>query len=245
MVASVQPLPEIGVGSAYGNAWRQLWPNFLALFLIGVIAGVIYIGVSGLDAVCQYGVQVWESGNGAGAAIAIVAGLLAIAYGLLINGPIKIGVAFAYLKAARNDPPAIKDMFEAFQNYWNAVLAGFLVAVIVLFGLLLLIVPGIIFGCKLWFTPYLVVDRKMSAIEAMKESWRMTTGHAWKVFFVGVLGIPITFAGILCLIVGVIISVMWITLAFASLYHAVSSSDDMGFGVEDLGVPIPDLPPLP
>ena len=97
---------------------------------------------------------------------------------------------------------------------------------IITFGLVLLIVPGIIFACKLAFTPYLVVDRKMEVIEAVKESWRMTGGHAWKVFFIGLLAIPIFILGLICLVVGVIISIMWITLAFASLYHAVAISEN-------------------
>lgn len=32
-----------GVGSSYGNGWRQLWKYFLELFLIGIIALVIGI----------------------------------------------------------------------------------------------------------------------------------------------------------------------------------------------------------
>ncbi len=74
-------------------------------------------------------------------------------------------------------------MFESVYYYWNAVLASLLVGVIIGFGIVLLIVPGIIFACKLAFTPYLVVDREMPVIDAIQESWRMTTGHAWKVFF--------------------------------------------------------------
>ena len=108
----------------------------------------------------------------------------------------------------------------------NAVLANLLVGVIVIIGFALLIVPGIIFACKLAFTPYLVVDRKMAVIEAVKESWRMTGGHSWKVFLIGLLGIPVCIAGLICLGVGVIISIMWITLAFASLYHAVSQTGE-------------------
>jgi len=52
----------------------------------------------------------------------------------------------------------------------------------------------------------------------------MTSGHAWKVFLIGLLSIPIGIAGLICFGVGIIIAIMWITLAFASLYHAVSSS---------------------
>ena len=101
--------------------------------------------------------------------------------------------------ACRGDKVEIKDMFGAFRNYINAVFASLLVGVIVAFGLVLLIVPGIIFACKLAFTPYLVVDRKMDAIEAIKTSWHMTDGYAWDVFLIGVMAIPICFAGILAL----------------------------------------------
>ena len=87
-----------------------------------------------------------------------------------------------------------------------------------------MIIPGIIFACKLAFTPYLVVDRKMEVIEAVKESWRMTDGHAWTVFLIGLLAIPICIAGLICFGVGIIVSLMWIRLTFASLYHAVSVS---------------------
>ena len=113
-------------------------------------------------------------------------------------------------------------MFAAFRNYWNAVLASLLVGIIVVIGFFLLIIPGIIFACKLAFTPYLVVDRNMEVIEAIQTSWRMTSGHALTVFLIGLLAIPIVIAGLICFGVGVIVSAMWIRTALASLYHSVS-----------------------
>jgi uncharacterized membrane protein len=220
LVAGVQPVTTIGVGSAYSSGWRQLWKYFLELFLIVIIGFVIGIPT---------GMGGWAQDATAAAG---VLGFLGFVYSILINGPVQYGVSFAYLKAARADKLEIKDMFEAFKNYWNAVLAGLLVFVIVGIGLVLLIVPGIVFACKLAFTPYLVVDRKMAVIEAIKESWRMTGGHAWKVFLIGLLAIPIFIAGLICFGVGVIISIMWITLAFASLYHAVSMSEAASGEVE-------------
>ncbi len=147
---------------------------------------------------------------------------LGIVYSILVQNPLSFGVSFAYLKAAKGERLEIKDMFEAFQNYWNAVLASLLTGVIVGIGFLLLIVPGIIFACKLAFVPLLVVEWKMDAIAAVKESWRMTDGHALEVFAIGLLAIPIFIAGFICFGVGVIISIMWVSLAIASLYHAVS-----------------------
>jgi len=202
------------VGSCYKNGWRQLWKNFLELFLILIISLVITLPSS---------VGRVQDDISAGV---VILGIFSLAYGILIVGPIGYGVAFAYLKAARNDKLKIKDMFEAFRNYWNAVLATLLVDVIVFVGLVLFIIPGIIFACKLVFTPYLVVDRKMEVIEAVKESWRMTNGHAWKVFLIGLLAILISIAGLICFGVGIIVAIMWVSLAFASLYHAVGASGE-------------------
>ena len=204
-----------GVGSSYGNGWGKLWKYFLELLLIGIIGLVISIISPGIGGSAPDAVGT-----------AIISGVLGFAYSILIVNPVEYGVTFAYLKAARGDKLEIKNMFEAFHNYWNAVLAYLLVGVIVFIGFVLLIIPGIIFACKLVFTPYLVVDRKMQVIEAVKESWRMTNGHAWKVFLIGLLAIPISIAGFIVFGVGIIVSIMWIRLAFASLYHSVSLSGE-------------------
>ena len=200
------------VGSSYSNGWKQLKKYFLELLLITVIGIVIGVplGLFRVDA------------NTASAGTAIL-GILGFAYSLLIVQPVDYGVSFASLRAARRDKLEIKDMFEAFKNYLNVVLANLLAGAIIIIGLALLIVPGIIFACKLAFVPYLVVDRKMETIEAVKESWRMTGGYAWKVFLIGLLAIPIAIAGLICFGVGIIFAIIWIRLAFASLYHAVSS----------------------
>ena len=188
-----------------------MWKYFLELFLIGIIWLVISV----------------PSGMGSWADDVIILGVLGFIYSILIVNPTEFGISFAYLKAARNDKLEIRDMFEAFRNYWNAVLANLLVGAIVVVGLFLLIIPGIIFACKLAFTPYLVVDRRMSVIEAVKESWRMTKGHAWTVFLIGLLAIPISIVGLICLVVGIIPAIMWIEATFASLYHAVSVSGEV------------------
>ncbi|MCH8082041.1 MAG: DUF975 family protein [Proteobacteria bacterium] len=210
--AAAQQLSEIGVGSSYSNGRRQLWKHFLVLFLIVIITALIYAPSFIMREIAE------EMGGDAGAVLFI----FSMAYTILLMSPIGYGVSFVFLKAARDDPLDVKDMFEAFKNYWNAVLAGLLVGIIVVIGVILLIVPGIIFACRLAFTSYLVVDRKMQAIEAIKESWRMTNGHAWKVFLIGLLSIPVYIAGLIFFGVGIIIAIMWVSLTFASLYHAVS-----------------------
>jgi uncharacterized membrane protein len=198
-----------GVGNAYGHGWHQLWKNFLEILLNGIIYFVIGLPFSIIQ---------WVTGGYLGL------GFINILYSLLVAGPVGYGMSFTFLKAARAERVEVADLFAAFKNYWNAVLANLLVGVIIFIGVILLIIPGIYFACKLAFTPYLVVDRKMQVIEAIKASWRMTDGHGWKVFLIGLLAIPVFIAGLICLGVGVIISFLWVNMAIASLYYAVSTS---------------------
>ena len=147
-----------GVFSSYGNGWKQLWPHFLVLFLIGVIYLVLNMVISVPDWIVNgFSGSETVSFNGATFALTVIS----IAYGIFFLYPISYGQNYAYLKASRNDTVEVQDMFEVFRNYWAAVGSYLLVSIIVGVGFILLIVPGIIFTCKLAFVPYLVVDKKM------------------------------------------------------------------------------------
>jgi len=213
---------EPGVSSCYGHAWKKLWKYPLEVFLIFIIYAVITAPGSSLN--FSTSLEEWTNPYAliALAFFGTVIGILGTIYNILVVGPVSFGTSYTYLKVVRGDPFEIKDMFDGFKTYWNVVIASLVVNIIVVIGFFLLIVPGIIFACKLAFVPFLVMDRKMEAIAALRESWRMTDGHAPDVFFIGLLGIPIAIAGLLCFGVGVIVSAIWISLTIASLYHAVS-----------------------
>ena len=66
----------------------------------------------------------------------------------------------------------------------------------------------------------------MNAVDAVRESWDMTHGYAFKIFLIGLLAIPITIAGVCFFIVGLIPALMWIKLTYASLYHAITIEDE-------------------
>ncbi len=198
-------------GSTYGFGWQRMKKFFLDLFLVTIIVGVVLTPIGMIDSLDGH-----ETPGG------ILLRMFSLAYWLLLFAPITYGAALVFLKAVRNEPVEVKDMFSTFENFLNVVLAHLLVVAIVGIGIFLLIVPGIIFACRLAFVRYLVVDRKMEPVEAVKESWRMTRGHATSIFFMGLLAIGLVIAGLICFVVGVIPAVIWIRCAFASMYYAVS-----------------------
>jgi uncharacterized membrane protein len=198
-------------GSAYSYGWARIKKYFLDLFLVTIIVGAVYIPLGMI-----------RSLDGSDTPSGVLLRIFSFAYLILLLLPLDFGAAWVFLKSARGEKIDVQDMFSVFENYLNVVLAGLLVGAIIGIGIMLLVVPGIIFACRLAFVRYLVMDRKMEPVEAVKESWRMTRGHANQIFLTGFLGFWIAIAGLICFVVGVIVSWMWIRCAFASMYYAVS-----------------------
>ena len=198
-------------GSAYGFGWDTMKKYFLDLFLVSAIVGAILIPLGMISSL-----------DGKETAGGVLLQIFSFAYWILLLSPILFGAAFLFLNAVRGRAIEVKDMFLVFEDYLNVVLAGLLKATIIGIGVVLLLVPGIIFACRLAFVRYLVMDRKVEPVAAVKESWRLTQGHAWDIFLMGLLAVPIAIAGLICFGVGIIPAVMWIRSAFASMYYAVT-----------------------
>ena len=198
-------------GGAYGAGWDIMWKNFIALFVVFII----YSLLSGPAGAFQ-----WKTENFGWFMLPII--LFGIGFAVFVSGPIGYSADWVFLKAVRGEKFEVKDLFSVFQrNYWNAVLGNILVAIIVGMGIVMLIIPGIVFACRLAFVPYLIVDREMEVSEALSKSWEMTKGYGWDIFFMGLLAIPIGILGLLALIFGVIVSAIWAKTSFAVMYQAV------------------------
>jgi hypothetical protein len=204
---------EPTVGDSYNHGWKTLWKYFLELFLIGLLVFIISIPVNLMSFLVR-------EGSGFGIFIFV---LFALAYGLLLLGPLQYGMYNCYLKAARGQSLQVSDLFAFKDNYLNVVLAALLTNVIISIGIFLLIIPGIIFACKLAFVPYLVIDKKLDAIKALQTSWQMTDGYAMNIFVMGLLAVFIAIGGLIAFLIGVIIAAMWIYASFASIYYSVES----------------------
>jgi uncharacterized membrane protein len=202
-------------GSSYSIGWKVLMTAFVELLVISIV----YMVLSGPIATVQWKVDSFEW-------FLVPLVLFGIAYGIFVAGPIDYGAKWVFLKAVRGERIEVRDIFITFQrNYWNVIIANVVVSIIIGLGIVMLIVPGIIFACRLAFVPYLVVDREMDVMDALRVSWDMTRGYGWQIFLMGLLAIPVVLLGLICLFVGVIVSVMWISAAFAVMYHAVEMKD--------------------
>ncbi|MBN3034639.1 MAG: hypothetical protein JW861_03580 [Bacteroidales bacterium] len=199
-------------GSSLGYGWNVMTAWFLELLLVVVVLVSAMIPLGAANGAEEY----YAPGL-------FLAKLFSMAYWLFVVAPISYGASWVFLKAVRNHNFDIREMFDTFSNYLNVILAKLLATAIIATGFFLLIVPGIIFACKLAFVPFLVMDRRMEPVDAVRESWNMTrNGVAWQVFFLAIISFFIFIAGMILLIVGTIPAMIWIRAAFASLYESVN-----------------------
>lgn len=163
--------------------------------------------------------------------------VLGMAYAFLFKPVVNYGLRYLFLKAIRDEETELKLLFEGFRNkYFKIVLANLIVVALAVIGFVLLIIPGIIVLVRLAFVPYLVMDKDLEPMQAVEKSWQLTRGYGWKIFGMAIISIVIIIAGLLFLIVGVIISFMWVQSAFATLYQSVISQSDDDNPIPILGV---------
>jgi uncharacterized membrane protein len=140
-----------------------------------------------------------------------------IAYVLTI-GMIKIALSFC-----DEHKPAISTLFNSFDCFWRYLGTAILYVLIVLGGFILFIVPGIIWSIKFSLSYYYVVDKGLGPIEALKASARATDTVKWELFGFGMLCALITYAGILCLGVGIFAAFPTVMIAQALVYRQLAA----------------------
>ncbi len=209
---SASTYPEPGVGSALGSGWRKMQDNFLVFFLPVLVMVVMEIPFQGQGD--------WERDG-----ISPFFGLLGFAYRLLFMPVVNYGIDLVFLRGVRGDPVEMKSMFDGFHNYINVVLTALLVFGLVCIGFIALVIPGIYVACRLVFASYLVMDEGMEPIAAVEASWRITRGHTWTIFLLGLTSFFLFVLGMILLLVGVFPAIMWIKASFASLYLSITRAD--------------------
>ena len=107
------------------------------------------------------------------------------------------------------------------QLFWKYLGASILMGIIVVVGLVLLVIPGLIAAFGFMFTKYLVVDRKLGPVEALKESWRITKGHKLHLLGFGFVAIVFNLIGAIAIGIGLLVTVPLTMLASAHIYRTL------------------------
>ncbi|HEX2969942.1 MAG TPA: hypothetical protein VHO46_12655 [Bacteroidales bacterium] len=221
-------------GDSFGTGWRVMADNFLRLLLVVIILGILTAPFKFLD--FKFNAHDLDNmgdffrGNdfsqmfaiGTLGVLAAFFALIAMLYALLIAPVFNYGGDMIFVQSVRKIKPDFEYLIKGFmENYFHIVLANLLVTALIVMGFFLLIIPGIILACRLVFVSYIIMDKKVDPIEAVEMSWRLTRGHGWRIFLMGIVSFFIILFGLLMLIVGIFPAIMWVASSFASLYESV------------------------
>lgn len=158
--------------------------------------------------------------------IAIGATLIAQGYpilgniiGILIQWWVAFGMISILLGIYNGKEVSFKDLFSTdWKRVWNYMLGTIIFSVIILVGFILLIVPGIIWSLKYQYFSYLIIEKNMKPIDAIKRSGKMTYGHKWNIFLFMLLTTLISLLGLIVLGVGLLVAIPVVMLANVWVY---------------------------
>ncbi len=153
--------------------------------------------------------------------VAVLNALTAILF-WVIHIVLDIGLIKIALKLVGHQKPLLDDLYDHYPLFWKYLGASLLSGLIVMGGLILLIVPGIIFAVRLQFTTYLIVDKNLGPVEAIKKSWDLTRGSVWNLFLLDIMLGLINVLGALALGIGLLWTIPTTSIAATHVYKKLS-----------------------
>lgn len=147
-------------------------------------------------------------------------------FGEVLNNIVSIGASLfigmgwivVSLKLAKGQEVSWKDFYNHYKMFGKFLGATVLYWLIVAGGLILLIVPGIIWALKYRMFSYLVIEKNMDIMDALKESARLTKGARWSLLGFVIVGGLINIAGFLAFGIGAAITAPIVMVATAAVY---------------------------
>lgn len=196
--------PHFFISQTIGEAWKIFKSNWKAYYGILLIPAAIGIAYRVLTMATPDGMQP----------------ILGIIY-TLIQFAVGVGVIKVTLSLIRGQGIKFAQLRQPLSLLFNYFLGCLLLGLIVIGGLIMFIIPGLIWAVKYGYIPYLIADKGIGPLEAMRTSAKMTDGIKWDLigaqFAIGIFA----YAGLIFFIVGLLATIPAATLAYALLYNQV------------------------
>ena len=170
------------VGNAFTYAFDKFKQNLgplilitlillVSVFVIQFIGNLITSGMTGAGELIFDPESGEFEGGAAGGffAGAMIVSLLFSAISWAVQMVIQAGIIKASLGLTRGQKVDLGSAFNGI-NWGQVIVASLLIGVGTFVGLLLCVLPGIVWIFMTWYTLYFVIDRDMSAVDAIKAS---------------------------------------------------------------------------
>ena len=146
------------------------------------------------------------------------------------------GLDWMFLKLVRGEKAEVGDAFAGFNLAFGPLALFSLVAqLLVILGIVLCILPGIYLSISwMFFTPLIILDKRLDFWQAMELSRKVVTRHWWQVFGFALVCLLLMICGTLLCFIGVFIAMPIVKAATVYAYE-----DIFGSGPRMTAAPVP------
>ncbi|WP_037113127.1 membrane protein [Rhodococcoides fascians] len=205
--------PTLNVGDALSFGWNKFKDN----------AGV-WIGIVVIAAVIQVILNLVFGRSGSSGDVSALFGIWSI-IGTVVSAIVGYIINAAFIRGALHEvdgnKPAIGSFFQ-FANVASIIIASVLVAIMVLVGFVLLVIPGLVLTFLSWWTLQFVIDRNEDAVTAIKSSFRAISSNAGQLFLLALAIIGINILGAIPCFLGLLVTIPISAIASTYAYRIVS-----------------------
>ncbi|UCG30717.1 MAG: hypothetical protein JSV53_02230 [candidate division WOR-3 bacterium] len=196
---------DFSIDEALRFGWNTMKTNFWFFFgiLVAMIAA-IYI---------PYALAVVADRLSSG--LAFLFYVVSYVIAMIVN----IGLIRIVLKLVDGEKPDFADLFRFQGFFWRYLGGSLLMALIVSVGVMLFVIPGIIWAIVFQFYGWLIIDKNLGIMDALSHSLKITKTVRWKLLGFGVLLGLINYLGILVFVVGLFATIPTTMVAYAHVYR--------------------------
>ena len=200
----------INIKEALTVGWQSWKRNFL--FFIGVMV-LVYL-IPAIPVLIQ------------GLVGGFIVELFLLGTALILRRLIWLGLIKIALLVSANQPARLGYLFNQSAKLIKFAVANLIVSLITIVGYLLLIVPGVIWALKYQLVPFLIADKGLGPIAALRQSARLTQGAKLQLFYLLLATTLINFVGALALGLGLFITVPLTIVAQAHVYRQLLAQEE-------------------
>lgn len=215
------------VTAAVSYGWRAFKANVGPFVVLGLLAFLVPAVISIVAQMFQSGGSAIASEAGTRSGVGFAAMGAGGFLGFAVNVAAQVVSVFfgaalvrAALDATEGRPVDIGSAFTRWDKGQIIVLA-ILVAIGTMIGVLLCVLPGIVFAFFTYFANFFVVGSGQGAIDAIKASFRFTADHIGNLILLFLLCMVIAIAGACACGVGLLVAMPIVTVAAAYTFKVL------------------------
>ncbi|MFD1826001.1 MULTISPECIES: hypothetical protein [Mumia] len=203
------PGPQhLSVGSAISYGWDKFRANWGVWVLVTLVFFVIQALLSGISNGFDYSSSdAWDDSGYTLATGLTVLGVIAAIASTIVQWLMQAAQTRGGLQETTGNKPSFGDFFKWGDRAGAVILTLLMLAALTFVGIILCILPGIIFTFFAWYTLWFVLDQGLNPLDALQASFRLVGNNLGPVFLLALALIGINIVGACLCGIGLLVTI--------------------------------------